>query len=161
MKNKAIFLDRDGVINRDVLNYTWRIEDFVFLPGVFETCREFKRLGFLIVVVTNQGGIAKGMYTHEDVDKLHAHMKNGFSKEGIELTEIYYCPHHEITGKCLCRKPGSLLVEKALARFNIDPKTSFFIGDRDRDILAAEGAGVKGILVPVNTNLSQTLPIIQ
>jgi len=155
--NKAIFLDRDGVINNDVLNYTWRIDDFEFLPGVFESCKFLIKKGYLLIVITNQGGIAKGLYNHSDVEKLHNYMLQQFSEEGIKITEIYYCPHHDSTGKCLCRKPGSLLVEKALARFEIDPKASFFIGDRDRDIIAAESAGVKGILTEVNTDLTIAL----
>jgi D-glycero-D-manno-heptose 1,7-bisphosphate phosphatase len=157
---KAVFLDRDGVINADLLDYTWKISDFRILEGVFEACREFIRRGYLIIVITNQGGIAKGLYTHDDVNRLHEHMKTSFIDHGIEITEVYYCPHHDITGKCLCRKPGSLLVEKALARFNVDPASSFFIGDRDRDIQAAAGAGVKGILVPVNDDLRKTLSLI-
>lgn len=160
MKNKAIFLDRDGVINRDVLNYTWLINDFNFLDGTFDACREFIRKGYLIVVITNQGGIAKKLYSHQHVLKLHEHMEASFAKEGIVISESYYCPHHDATGKCLCRKPGSLLVEKALARFDIDSARSYFIGDRARDVLAGEGAGVKGILVEVNTDLRQVLPMI-
>src|SRR5688572_13187516 len=104
MKRKAIFLDRDGVINLDILNYTWRISDFKILDGVFETCREFVKRGYLIIVITNQGGIAKGLYTHEEVDALHSHLLNQFRKEGVAITEIYYCPHHDAYGKCLYRK---------------------------------------------------------
>jgi len=160
MKNKAIFLDRDGVINRDQDHYTWLQSEFIFLDGVFEACREFQRMGFLIIVVTNQGGIAKGLYSHKDVNDLHANMEASFLKEGVTISESYYCPHYDAHGKCLCRKPGSLLVEKALARFDIDPAKSWFIGDRERDILAGEGAGVKGILVDVNSDLRQVLPKI-
>ena len=160
MKNKAIFLDRDGVINRDILNYTWRLNEFVFLPGVFESCRRFQEMGFEIIVITNQGGIAKGLYTHEDVEKLHSKMITTFNEEGVIILEVYYCPHHDAFGKCLCRKPGSLLVEKALARFEIDPVKSFFIGDRERDILAGEAAGVKGILVEVNSDMRNVLELI-
>lgn len=153
MKQKAIFLDRDGVINRDILDYTWQVRDFVFLEGVFEACKELQKKGYLLIVITNQGGIAKGLYTHDDVNKLHELMRKAFREHDITITEIYYCPHHDVTGKCLCRKPGSLLVEKAIARFNIDPSQSYFIGDRERDILAGAGAGVKGIQVEVNDDL--------
>ena len=161
MKNKAVFLDRDGVINRDILDYTWRLNDFSFLDGVFEACREFQSQNYLIIVVTNQGGIARGLYTHGHVAQLHQHMLQAFQKEGVNITEVYYCPHHDAHGKCLCRKPGSLLVEKALARFDIDPSASWFIGDRDRDIQAGAGAGVKGILVDVNSDLREVLPLIK
>ena len=161
MKQKAVFLDRDGVINRDVLDYTWRIHDFIFLEGVFEACREFQKKGYLLIVITNQGGIAKGLYTHKDVEAINALMRETFEKEGVMITEIYYCPHHDVKGKCLCRKPGSLMVEKALARFDIDPSQSYFIGDRDRDTQAGEGAGVKGILVNVNDDLRKVIPLVK
>jgi D-glycero-D-manno-heptose 1,7-bisphosphate phosphatase len=160
MKKKAIFLDRDGVINRDLKHYTWLVSEFSFLEGVFEACREFQRKGYLIIVVTNQAGIAKGLYSHRDVNTLHAHMEVSFLNEGIFIAESYYCPHYDEIGKCLCRKPGSLLVEKALARFDIDPSQSYFIGDRERDIVAGEGAGVKGILVEVNSDLRKVLPLV-
>ena len=157
MKNKAVFLDRDGVINRDILDYTWRVRDFVFLDGIFEASRQLQEKGYILIVITNQGGIAKGLYSHEDVNALHELMTRKFSEHGIVLTEIYYCPHHDVAGKCICRKPGSLLVEKAVARFEIDPARSFFIGDRDRDVMAGEGAGVKGILVDVNDDLRKVI----
>ncbi len=157
MKQKAIFLDRDGVINRDILDYTWRVRDFVLLEGIFEACMEFQKKGYLLIVITNQGGIAKGLYSHDDVNALHEIMKRAFLDHGITITEIYYCPHHDVTGKCLCRKPGSLMVEKAIARFDIDPSQSYFIGDRKRDILAGAGAGVKGILVDVNNDLRKVI----
>lgn len=157
---KAVFLDRDGVINFDVSDYTWLVSEFHFLGGVFEACREFQQKGYLLIVITNQGGIAKGMYTHRDVDVLHEHMVNAFTKEGITITEVYYCPHHNAVGNCLCRKPGALLVEKAIARFDLDPSASYFIGDRERDVLAGEAAGVKGILIDVNTGLSSVKSLI-
>lgn len=159
MKNKAVFLDRDGVINLDILTYTWRTEDFKILEGVFEACRKFREAGYLLIVITNQGGIDRGMYSHEDVDRLHRHMTKLFEEQGIELLDIYYCPHHDSVGKCLCRKPGSILVEKAVARYHIDPSQSWFIGDRERDIEAGKGAGVtNGILVEVNDDMRKVLP---
>jgi D-glycero-D-manno-heptose 1,7-bisphosphate phosphatase len=161
MKNKAVFLDRDGVINIDVKNYTWRIEDFHFLPGVFETCITLQEKGYLIIVITNQGGIAKGLYSHEDVEKLHAYMLKRFSENNVNITNVYYCPHHNSVAKCLCRKPGSLMVEKAIARYNIDPVKCWFVGDRQRDIDAGGGAGVKGILVDENDDLSKILSLVK
>ena len=88
-------------------------------------------------------------------------MINAFADEGIVIEEVYYCPHHDSTGKCLCRKPGSLLVEKAIARFDIDASRSYFIGDRERDIIAGQSAGTKGILVEVNSDLRKILPLIE
>ncbi|MCG3167356.1 MAG: D-glycero-alpha-D-manno-heptose-1,7-bisphosphate 7-phosphatase [Bacteroidia bacterium] len=149
--NKAAFLDRDGVINVDVLDYTSKIKDFKFLPGVFEGLKQLQEKGYLLIVITNQGGIAKGLYTKEDVDTLHTWMCAELAKQGITITEIYFCPHHDVSGKCLCRKPGSLMLEKAMARFDIDATQSFFMGDKDTDAQAAERAGVMSVKVVVNS----------
>ena len=150
--NKAAFLDRDGVINVDVLDYTSKIKDFKFLPGVFEGLKQLQNSGYLLIVITNQGGIAKGLYTKEDVDTLHNWMCAELLKQGITITAIYYCPHHYVSGKCLCRKPGSLMLEKAMARFDIDATQSFFMGDKDTDAQAAERAGVRPVKVVVNSD---------
>jgi D-glycero-D-manno-heptose 1,7-bisphosphate phosphatase len=153
MKHKAILLDRDGIINLERGGYTWRMEDFEFVEGLVKALKRFVKHDYKLIVISNQSGIAKGVYTREDVEKLHAHVQRYMRMNGIEIEEIYYCPHHPDTGKCLCRKPDSLLVEKALARYDIDPLLSYFIGDRERDIQAAEKAGVKGILIESNTPL--------
>lgn len=154
---KAVFLDRDGVINRERGDYTWRWEDFEILPGLIEGLKFLQDKDYLLIVITNQAGIAKGLYTKDDVELLHKRLKQQLNGGGIELTEIYYCPHHNEFGKCLCRKPNSLLLEKAIARFDIDTKNSVFIGDKPRDIKAGESAGVKGILVKANSNFQEIL----
>ncbi len=158
--NKAIFLDRDGVINRDRKEYTFRAEDFVFNDGIFEALKIFQSKNFLLIVITNQAGIARGFYTHEDVNRVHEFMLEELGKQGISITEVYYCPHYNEISECICRKPNSLMVEKAIARFDIDAGRSFFIGDRKRDMEAAAGAGVKGILVDENQNLNSILHLI-
>jgi D-glycero-D-manno-heptose 1,7-bisphosphate phosphatase len=151
---KAIFLDRDGVINNPGKHYyVWKTEDFVLNPTVIDRIKEYSEAGYLLFIITNQGGIAKGIYTANDLDKLHRHLLSILEKENVRIADIYYCPHHSETGKCLCRKPDSLLIEKALARYNVSSVLSYFIGDSDRDIQAAEKAGVKGILIPPNTEL--------
>lgn len=156
--NKAIFLDRDGIINEEIGDYVKRFEDFKLLPHLAETLKNYQSQGFLIIVITNQGGLAKGLYTVTELNKMHQYFLNEMEKVGVTITEIYYCPHHpDFNGNCLCRKPGSLLVEKAMAMFNIDPKASYFIGDRPRDAEAGEKVGVKGILVPSNTLLKNVL----
>ena len=113
--------------------------------------------GYLLIVVSNQSGIAKGLYKQSEVEILHKFMVEEFTKNGIKLSEIYYCVHHPDVSKCICRKPDSLFVEKALARFNIDAKKSYFIGDKERDTEAAEKAGVKGILIEANISLKTIL----
>lgn len=155
--NKAAFLDRDGVINFDK-GYVYRIEEFIFLPGVIEGLKTLQERGFLLIVITNQGGIAKGFYTKEDVEILHSWMKKELEKKDIHITEIYFCPHHDEYEKCLCRKPGSLMLENAISRFNIDKTKSFFIGDKETDVGAAIGAGVKPIKTEKNSEF--IVPVI-
>ncbi len=150
---KAIFLDRDGVINKERGAYTYKLEDFVLNDDVAEAMKRLKKMGYLLIVISNQGGIAKGLYDHTDVENLHHFMKHLLSKQGAEIDEVYYCPHHSDIAKCICRKPNSLLIEKAIARFGIDPGQSFMFGDGERDCMAAEKAGVKGIRIEPNASL--------
>jgi len=158
--NKAIFLDRDGVINRE-RGFTYRLEDFEILPGLIEGLKEFRRRGYLLIVVSNQSGIAKGLYKQTDVEILHTYLIETLKESGLAFDEIYYCVHHPDVSKCICRKPDSLFVEKALARFNIDPAQSYFIGDKERDTEAAEKVGVKGILIEANTPLPELMQFIK
>src|SRR6056297_1027253 len=153
--NKAIFLDRDGVINKETGDYNYKPEDFIINEGVKEALQYFIDKNYLIIVITNQGGIGKGLYSKKDVEILHESLIKELSKEKITLTEIYYCPHHPSTSNCLCRKPDNILNEKALAKFNIDPATSYFIGDTDRDIQAAKKSGLSAIKIPANDNLNK------
>lgn len=153
----AVFLDRDGVINRERGEHTWRMEDFEVLPGVPEAIAALQASGRAVVVITNQSGIGLGLYTAADVERLHARLVEVLAAAGTRVDDILYCPHHPTQGRCLCRKPGSLLVERALARHHLDPARSVMIGDRERDVQAAEAAGVRGILVPSNTPL---LPLL-
>jgi len=151
--NKAVLLDRDGVINRERNDYTFRIEDFEILPDVYKALQLLQKAGYLLIIISNQSGIGRGLFKVEDTEKMHGYLLDELKKENIRIEEIYYCVHHPETGSCLCRKPDSLNVEKALARFNIDPAKSYFIGDKERDILAGEKVGVKGILIESNSSL--------
>lgn len=158
MKNKAVFLDRDGVLNKELGDYVCRVEDFEVLEHNFTTLKQLQDNGYLLIVVTNQGGLAKGWYSEEALAAMHHHLKASYEARGVHFTEIYYCNHHpEYNGKCLCRKPGSLMLEKAVARFEIDPSRSYFIGDRERDVIAGELAGVKGILINSDQPISEVL----
>lgn len=158
--NKAIFLDRDGVINVE-RGYTHRLEDFVILPDLIENLQLYLKKGYLLIIVSNQSGIAKGLYTQPEVETIHSFLLNELTKNNITISEIYYCVHHPDVSKCICRKPDSLFVEKALARFNIDPSKSYFIGDKERDVEAGEKAGVKGILIEANSPLKLISHIIE
>jgi D-glycero-D-manno-heptose 1,7-bisphosphate phosphatase len=154
--NKAVFLDRDGVINRKGSGYyIFREEEFLFNKGVTDALKYFISKGYLLIIITNQGGIARGIFTIPHLEKLHASMIRQLKVLNIELTDIYYCPHHPDISTCLCRKPGTLLFEKAIEKYEIDPKTSFMIGDSDIDVRAAEKMNIKGILIPTNGNLME------
>ena len=153
----AVFLDRDGVINRERGAHTWRLEEFEVLPGVVEAVLALRKAGFEVVVITNQSGIGLGLYDHAAVESLHGYLHDMLAAQGARFTGVYYCPHHPSGGRCLCRKPGGLLLEKAIARYDIDPARSVMIGDRERDVEAAASVGVRGILVPANAPL---LPVV-
>lgn len=154
--NKAIFLDRDGVINLE-RGYTHRLEDFVILPDLMEILQLFQQKGYILIIISNQSGISKDLYKQSEVEVLHNYLVGELSKYNITVSEIYYCVHHPDVSRCICRKPDSLFVEKALARFNIDKTKSYFIGDKERDVEAAEKAGVKGILIEANISLKTIL----
>ena len=158
---KAIFLDRDGVINEERGDYTWLLEDFRINPGVLEALRQWQADGYLLIIISNQGGVAKGIYAKKDVDYLHLHLERSLSNQGIRLTAIYYCPHHPHSGLCICRKPDSLLLEKACARFGIDPSVSYFIGDTQRDMDAAIKAGIHPVKINPNDPLTTVLARIK
>jgi len=159
---KVIFLDRDGVINSDVGHYyIYKPEDFVINQGIIEGLQILKSQGFEFVVISNQGGISRGTYTKNDVELVHAKLRKELAIHQISLLEIYYCPHHSDLEKCLCRKPNSLMIEKAAARFQINLSQSFFIGDNQKDMQAAKNAGVKGILIESNQSILSILPQIQ
>lgn len=141
-KSKALFLDRDGTINVE-RNYVSKIKDFKFQPGIFELIKGYQQEGFLIFVVTNQSGIARGYYSEQDFQVLNNWMLEQFRNKGIKVSEVYYCPHHpEITGICSCRKPLPGMILKAIKDYNISPKDSVLIGDKKRDILAGQNAGI-------------------
>lgn len=162
MMNKAVFLDRDGVLNKELGDYVCRVEDFCVLEHNYDVLKRLQDDGYLLIVITNQGGLAKGWYDQETLDRMHRHLKLCYAERGVILSEIYYCNHHpDYNGKCLCRKPGSLMIEKALARFRVDPSRSYFIGDRERDVIAGEKAGVTGILIDSDQPISEVLHLIR
>ena len=155
MKAKpCIFLDRDGVLNKERGDYTFRIEDFEILDGVAEALQLFKSAGYLLVVITNQAGIAKGLYQVEDVLKCHSYLQEATGKL---IDDLYFCPHHPVKTESLLRKPDSLMLEKAIAKWNIDVESSYMIGDSDRDLISAAKVGVKGLLVQ-SSKVSELVP---
>lgn len=140
---KALFLDRDGVINVEK-EYLYKKEDFKFIEGIFELCRHYQDLGYLIFIVTNQSGIARQFYSEEDFSKLTQWMFKEFEKEGIHITKVYHCPHHpDISGACACRKPKPGMLHEAAEEFGVDLKNSIMIGDKERDIEAGLNGGLR------------------
>lgn len=155
-KQKTIFLDRDGTINKYV-GFLRKIEDFELIPGVSEAIREINSSGYLAIVITNQPVIARGEVTTEELKKIHNKMETLLGKEGAYLDGIYYCPHHpdkgfdgeipELKFDCDCRKPKPGLLLKAADEFNIDLSDSWMIGDDRRDIEAGHNASCKTALI--------------
>jgi len=146
--NKAVFLDRDGVINHDHA-YVSKIEDFDFIDGVFEACQEFIKQGYLIIVVTNQSGIGRGYYSEADFNVLTDWMKSEFAKQDVPIAHVYFCPHHpkkalpEYLKECDCRKPMPGMLNQAIKQFDIDVTQSIMVGDKISDLEAAQAAGIK------------------
>ncbi|MDD3462260.1 MAG: D-glycero-beta-D-manno-heptose 1,7-bisphosphate 7-phosphatase [Sulfurospirillaceae bacterium] len=155
---KAIFLDRDGVINVDK-SYVYKIGDFEFCDGVFEALSYFQKLGYLLIIATNQSGIARGYYSEEDFLILSQWMKREFLKRGIVISAIYHCPHMP-EQNCECRKPKSGMFLQAIADFDIDVSHSWMIGDKQSDIDASMGAGVKNNILLGKSNVNFILDTI-
>ena len=147
-KRKAIFLDRDGVINKKAADgdYIKSWDEFEFLPRVKEAIRRLNKSGFLVIIASNQRGIARGLMTEDDLKEIHTKMQQELAKEGAKIDGIYYCPH-DIEDHCGCRKPEPGLLLKAAREHDIDLSQSWMIGDRETDIEAGKRAGCRTILI--------------
>jgi D-glycero-D-manno-heptose 1,7-bisphosphate phosphatase len=140
--NKALFLDRDGVVNVDK-GYVYLQEQFKFSEGILNLCRKYSDAGFLILIVTNQAGIAKGLYTENDYKKLTKWMVRQFSRNGITISKVYHCPHHpDVNGICICRKPAPGMILQAIKDFDLDVSKCVLIGDKETDLEAGRRAGI-------------------
>jgi D-glycero-D-manno-heptose 1,7-bisphosphate phosphatase len=146
---KAIFFDRDGVLNKEIGDYVTNEQDFELLPDAVDCIKLAIENGYLALVITNQGGIAKKLYDSQLVNILHQKIQ---TESGNLITEFFYCPHHQSIGKCICRKPDSLMLEKALSKYNILASKSLMIGDTDRDMEAAKKVGLNTLLIQPNSN---------
>lgn len=148
MTNKALFLDRDGTINVDKA-YVYKIEDFEFINGIFELCLAAQQKGYLIIIITNQSGIARGYYNETDYQVLTSYMLDKFKKQGIKITDVFYCPDLVSTN----RKPNPGMFLQAQKKYNIDMLNSISLGDKERDVAAGQNAGVgKNFLFDGNYN---------
>ncbi len=142
--DKIVFLDRDGVINIEK-DYLYKIEDFEFIDGTFDSLNYLSNLGYKFVIITNQSGIGRGYYTKEDFDKLTTWMLEQFNKNGIKIQAVYYCPHNPLDN-CSCRKPNIAMIEKASKILDIDYDNSWLIGDKSSDIQTAINANIKNTI---------------
>ena len=154
---KAIFLDRDGTINVEK-DYIYKSEDLVFEEGTIEALKTFKNLGYILIVVSNQSGIARGYFTEEDLNIFNNNMNEMLKKNGVEITEFYCCPHHpdgigEYKKVCECRKPNNKMIEDAIKKYNIDREKSYMIGDKTSDIGAGLKSNLKTVLVKTGYGL--------
>lgn len=149
-QTKAVFFDRDGTLNVDI-HYLHRPQDFIWTEDAKEAIRYCNEKGYLVIIVTNQSGVARGYYSEADIDFLHAWMNEELMKEGAHLDALYYCPHHPegrvpaYTKVCDCRKPAPKMLNDACRDFNIDKAKSFFIGDTIGDMQCAKNAHIRGI----------------
>ncbi len=157
---KAVFLDRDGVINQEK-GYISRWEDFVLLPDVVEALQLLQAAGYLAIVITNQSGIAKGIYSEKDVQLIHEQFSKTLQLHNTKVDAFYYCPHHpegtaaDYSFVCSCRKPDNGMIVQAAQDFGISLKKSFLIGDSERDILAGKKSGCTTVGVKTGHGFSQ------
>jgi D-glycero-D-manno-heptose 1,7-bisphosphate phosphatase len=149
-KRKALFIDRDGIINEDTA-YPYKPEQIRFCEAIFPLCKKAAEKGYLLIVITNQAGVAKGKFSEQDVKALHEWMAAEFTKRGIEISRFYYCPHHPDASvpryrvACNCRKPKPGMIEQAVKDFNIELRHSLVIGDKHSDRI--ELSGLRSIIV--------------
>lgn len=158
MNGKAIFLDRDGVlIDNSDHYYIWKDEQLKLVDGIFDNLKLLLLKGYQLFIVSNQGGISKGLYLKDDILNLHTQLLQTFRNNNIEITEIVFCPHHPEIEKCMCRKPDSIMIEKLLAKYKLTREASYLIGDSPSDMDAALKAGIQPIQITANSNM---LPFI-
>jgi D-glycero-D-manno-heptose 1,7-bisphosphate phosphatase len=147
MMNKAVFLDRDGVINLDK-GYVYRWEDFEFLPGAVDAMRRFSQAGYALIIVSNQSGIARGYYSESQYQELTSRIEDYLAQRGVHLTGVYHCPHHvdgvikKLSIHCECRKPAPGMLLQAMRDHDLDMAQSILVGDKSSDTKAAQAAGV-------------------
>jgi len=148
---KALFIDRDGIINIDH-GYTYQIDSFTFVSGIFKLISLFQSKGYQLFVITNQSGIGRGYYTLHDFEKLTEWMIKTFDQKGISIKKVFYCPHKP-EDNCSCRKPKTGMIEQALEEFDIDLAHSWMIGDKQSDIDLAHNAHIPNSIAIGNVSI--------
>jgi D-glycero-D-manno-heptose 1,7-bisphosphate phosphatase len=165
MRKPAVFIDRDGTINEQ-LGYINHLSRFVIFPGVSEAVRLLNKNNWWVIIVSNQGGVARGYYPIELVEEIHAFLKSSLREQGATIDGIFFCPHHpagilpEYSSECDCRKPKTGLIDRAREVFDIDMSSSYVVGDRHVDIELASRLNLKGVLVKTGYGLGEIEYII-
>lgn len=156
MLKSAVFIDRDGVINKNPREHHYIVDwdEFIFLPRVKEAIKLLNKACIPVIVITNQAGISKGIFTTDHLEKLHVKMKTELEEYEAHIQEIYYCPHKD-EDKCKCRKPNTDLLHKAAKRHKIDLAKSYFVGDSVTDIQAGRNAGCKTVFIKRGRDTSE------
>jgi D,D-heptose 1,7-bisphosphate phosphatase len=161
-RRPAAFLDRDGIVNHDT-GYVWRKEDYKWMEGIGPAIKRLNDLGYYVFIVTNQAGVARGLYRTEDIERLHRHVNETLKRQGAHIDAFYYCPHHpdfghnEYRRNCTCRKPGPGMLQQAMRDWPVDLSRSFMIGDKDTDIQAGIAAGVPKQRLFLDGDIAQAL----
>jgi D-glycero-D-manno-heptose 1,7-bisphosphate phosphatase len=147
----AVFFDRDGVLNQDK-GYIYKVQDWVWIDGAINTIKRFNEANYWVFVVTNQSGVGRGLYTEEDVNRIHDHMRSDLAKQGVKIDDIRYCPHHAnakinaYKSECNWRKPGSGMLQDLISAWPVDKDNSLLIGDKETDIEAAQSIQIEALL---------------
>jgi D-glycero-D-manno-heptose 1,7-bisphosphate phosphatase len=157
--NKAIFLDRDGVINKEKSTYVKTVSELEIFSGIANSIKKLKDAGFLVIVITNQSAVNRGLTNHDNVNYIHFNIQEYLRKNGTFIDKFYYCPHRP-DENCSCRKPKPGLLLKAAGELNIDLNSSWMIGDSDSDIEAAKSAGCKSIKINSDISFTSAVKII-
>jgi histidinol-phosphate phosphatase family protein len=156
--NKAVFLDRDGIINKNPAehDYVKSWNEFILLEGIVDALKLFQRLGYLTVVITNQAGISKGLMSEDTLLDIHNKLDKLLSGSGSKVDHFYYCPHKD-QDNCGCRKPKSGMIRKAVKDLDIDLDSSILIGDSDTDLKLGKNTGIKTVIVKTDSNLFESI----
>jgi D-glycero-D-manno-heptose 1,7-bisphosphate phosphatase len=158
-KSKAIFLDRDGVLNTKKDNYVKKISELEIFPFISEPIKKLQKEGFKIIVITNQSAINRGLMNGDDLDKIHEKIQSFLIKNGTKIDDFYHCPHTP-SENCFCRKPNPGLLLRAIDDFSIDVNQSWFLGDSDSDMLVGKIAGCKTIRINNEVSLEHAVKLI-
>ena len=155
-KKKAVFLDRDGVINKNKIDYVKTISELEIFPNIEIPIKKLKKNNFYVIIITNQSAINRNLMTHEQLNEIHLHIQQYLKSFDTSIDNFYFCPHKP-DENCNCRKPKSGMLLKAMKEFNIDPKLSWMIGDNDSDIQAGLNVGCQTIKIGEKINLQKAV----